>query len=159
MGRKLSRMDSTKAKNPKLTPKQETFCLEYLKTGNASEAYRLAYDAKAMKENTINRNAHQLLKNNKITARIDELKGPAIKKAQMTLESHLEDLLMLRKKAEEEGKLDAAIRAEIARGKHSGVAAPDKIAPVNPDGTPYQPATPISTEAAKAVQDALDKAY
>lgn len=152
-------MDSTKAKNPKLTPKQETFCLEYLKTGNASEAYRLAYDAKAMKENTINRNAHQLLKNNKITARIDELKGPAIKKAQMTLESHLEDLLMLRKKAEEEGKLDAAIRAEIARGKHSGVAAPDKIAPVNPDGTPYQPATPISTEAAKAVQDALDKSY
>lgn len=152
-------MDSTKAKNPKLTPKQETFCLEYLKTGNASEAYRLAYDAKAMKENTINRNAHQLLKNNKITARIDELKGPAIKKAQMTLESHLEDLLMLRKKAEEEGKLDAAIRAEIARGKHSGVAAPDKIAPVNPDGTPYQPATPISTEAAKAVQDALDKTY
>jgi len=159
MGEKVSQMDTTKAKNPKLTPKQETFCLEYLKTGNASEALRTAYDCSKQKAETINRNATKLLKNDKVVARLDELKKPIIKKAQMTLESHLEDLLMLRKKAEEEGKLDAAIRAEIARGKHSGVAAPEKIAPVNPDGTPYQPATPISTEAAKAVQDALDKAY
>ena len=142
-----------------LTPKQETFCLEYLKTGNASEAYRIAYDAKAMKPSTINRAAKTLLDNSKIGARLEELKKPATKKAQMTLEAHLEDLRILRNQATKQGKLDAAIRAEIARGKHSGVAAPEKIAPVNPDGTPYQPAAPISTEAAKAVSDALDKAY
>ena len=28
----------------KLTPKQESFCLAYIETGNASEAYRQAYD-------------------------------------------------------------------------------------------------------------------
>jgi len=44
-----------------LTPKQETFCLEYLKTGNASEAYRIAYDAKDMKPATINRRAKDLI--------------------------------------------------------------------------------------------------
>jgi len=142
-----------------LTPKQETFCLEYLKTGNASEAYRIAYDAKDMKPATINRRAKDLIDNGKIKARLGELRKPAVKRAQMTLDDHLEDLRILRNRATKEGKLDAAIRAEIARGKHSGVAAPEKIAPVNPDGTPYQPATPISTEAAKAVQDALDKAY
>jgi phage terminase small subunit len=142
-----------------LTPKQETFCLEYLKTGNASEAYRIAYPSQKAKPATVNRSAKELLDNPKIHARLEELRKPAIKKAQMTLEDHLEDLRILRNRATKEGKLDAAIRAEIARGKHSGVAAPEKIAPVNPDGTPYQPATPISTEAAKAVSDALDKAY
>jgi len=142
-----------------LTPKQETFCLEYLKTGNASEAYRIAYDAKDMKPATINRRAKDLIDNGKIKARLGELRKPAVKRAQMTLDDHLEDLRILRNRATKEGKLDAAIRAEIARGKHSGVAAPEKIAPVNPDGTPYQPAAPISTEAAKAVSDALDKTY
>ncbi|SQE31532.1 Terminase small subunit [Mannheimia haemolytica] len=29
-----------------LTPKQEAFCLAYIETGNASEAYRQAYEPK-----------------------------------------------------------------------------------------------------------------
>lgn len=37
-----------------LTPKQETFCLAYIETGNASEAYRQAYDAENMKPDTVN---------------------------------------------------------------------------------------------------------
>ena len=35
-----------------LTPKQEAFCLAYMETGNASEAYRRAYDADNMKPAT-----------------------------------------------------------------------------------------------------------
>lgn len=142
-----------------LTPKQEKFCLEYLKTGNASEAYRIAYPTQKGKPTTVNRRAKELIDNGKIQARLEELKKPAIKKAQMTLEAHLEDLRILRNQATKAGKLDAAIKAEIARGRHSGVAAPDKIAPVNADGTPYHPVAPISPEAAKAVSDALDKSY
>lgn len=56
-----------------LTEKQEKFCQALVETGNASEAYRRAYNAEKMKENTIGRNAFALLQNNKITTRLDEL--------------------------------------------------------------------------------------
>lgn len=104
----------------KLTPKQEKFCLEYLKTGNASEAYRLAYDIKKMKPETVNRTAKALLDNRKIATRIDELRKPAIKEAQLTFESHLKRLDDLSRGAEKAEQFGAAINAEIHRGKASG---------------------------------------
>ena len=51
----------------KLTPKQEGFCLSYVETGNASEAYRLNYNAGKMKSGTINTRAKELLKNGPIS--------------------------------------------------------------------------------------------
>lgn len=104
-----------------LTPKQEAFCLAYLETGNASEAYRRAYNAENMKPESINRKAKDVIDNVKIAARLAELRKPAIRKAQMTLEGHLADLQMLRDKALEADQFSAAISAEIARGKASGV--------------------------------------
>lgn len=47
----------------------------YCKTGNASEAYRRAYDAGKMLPGTINRKAFELLENGKITAMIADLKA------------------------------------------------------------------------------------
>ena len=58
----------------RLTPKQERFCLKYAETGNASEAYRYAYNTANMKPETINRTAFAMLENHKITARLDELR-------------------------------------------------------------------------------------
>ena len=62
-----------------LTKKQEDFCNYYMETGNASEAYRRAYSYDNMKDSTINRQAHELLKNPNITARVkvlqDDLKA------------------------------------------------------------------------------------
>lgn len=57
-----------------LTIKQEKFCLLYVETGNASEAYRKAYNAAKMKPETVNRKAFDLLQNGKITARIAEIR-------------------------------------------------------------------------------------
>lgn len=57
-----------------LTPKQEKFCLEYLKDGNASRAYREAYNVTTTNESTINSKASHLLKEYKISTRIDELR-------------------------------------------------------------------------------------
>ena len=37
----------------KLTPKQERFCQVYIETGNASEAYRAAYNAEKMKPESV----------------------------------------------------------------------------------------------------------
>ena len=57
----------------KLTPKQETFCQEFIKCGNASEAYRKVYNCTNMKPETINVKACELLKNGNVTVRIKEL--------------------------------------------------------------------------------------
>lgn len=104
-----------------LTQKQETFCLEYIKSGNASDAYRQSYQCAAMKPASINRQSITLLRNIKIAARLAELRAPAIKKAQITLGSHLTRLSLLRKKAEKLGQMSAAIAAEVARGKAAGL--------------------------------------
>lgn len=56
-----------------LTPKQEAFCLSYIETGNASEAYRRSYDVSKMKPASINRKAKELMDNGRIAARISEL--------------------------------------------------------------------------------------
>src|SRR5215468_10217190 len=61
--------------NNKLTPKQEAFILAYLETGNASEAYRRAYNASGMNAATINREAHSLLEHPKVAPRIRELQN------------------------------------------------------------------------------------
>jgi phage terminase small subunit len=105
----------------KLTIKQENFCLEYVKCGNASEAYKKAYSAGKMKAASINRLAKQLIDNIKITSRIKELREPVIEKAQITLEGHLADLLTLRELAVKYQQISAAINAEIARGKAAGI--------------------------------------
>lgn len=104
-----------------LTPKQESFCIIYMETGNASEAYRRSYDCKNSNENSVNRMAKELLDNHKITSRVAELRAPAIQRAQITLENHLNDLKVLRDKADAAEKYGPAIQAEVARGKASGL--------------------------------------
>lgn len=76
----------------KLTLKQENFCNFYIETGNASEAYRRAYAAEKMKDETINRVAFDLLNNPKITARIKELQGELKAASDITKERVLEEL-------------------------------------------------------------------
>ena len=109
----------------RLTPKQEKFCLEYLKTGNASEAYRRAYDASKSKPESVNRLAKALIDNVKIASRIDELKKPAVKEALFTFESHLKRLDNLSRGAESAEQFSAAINAEIHRGKAAGFYSAD----------------------------------
>lgn len=104
-----------------LTPKQEAFALAYIQTGNASEAYRLAYDTSKMTEKSVNENASKLLKHAKVAPRIAELRAPVVEKAGLTLEKHLDDLLRLRNMAVKDAKWTAAIQAEIARGKAAGL--------------------------------------
>lgn len=60
----------------KLTEKQDRFCRQYLDTdGNASEAYRMAYDTTKMQPSTVHYSAWELMNNPKITQRIDELRA------------------------------------------------------------------------------------
>jgi len=61
------------ADRDKLTKKQETFCRQYVTHGNASRAYREAYDAENMSGPTVNQTAHELRWSPKIRARVREL--------------------------------------------------------------------------------------
>ena len=100
-----------------LTLKQENFCLVYIESDNASEAYRQSYDAGRMKPETVNRETKILMDNHKITARIKELRAPVIEATKLTLEKHLATLAQLRDDAAKNGVFGAAVSAEIARGK------------------------------------------
>ncbi len=71
-----------------LTPKQEAFCLAYVETGNASEAYRQAYAVgDGTKPATVNRKAKECLDNGKITARVEQLQQRAQAKHDITIET------------------------------------------------------------------------
>jgi len=104
-----------------LTQKQEKFCIAYIETGNASESYRRSFACERSKPETINRMAKELIDLPKITARLQELRAPAVKNAQVTLEQHLNDLKRLRDLAESSEKYGPAVTAEMARGKASGL--------------------------------------
>lgn len=104
-----------------LTAKQEAFCLAVLSAPNTSDAYRSVYDVSKTTAESVNRLAKALMDNVKIASRIAELRAPAIEKAQITLELHLNDLKALRDKADAAEKYGPAITAEIARGKASGL--------------------------------------
>ena len=104
-----------------LTQRQEDFCNSYIETGSATEAYKRTYTANRMKPSTINRNAKEFIDHPGITARLTELRAPVVEKARLTLENHLRTLAELRDRAVANGSFGAAVQAEIARGKASGL--------------------------------------
>lgn len=71
----------------KLTIKQEKFCNKYVECGNASEAYRYAYDtSKTIKPETVWRKAKEVLDNGNVSARIEELQKKMEERGMITRE-------------------------------------------------------------------------
>ena len=56
-----------------LTPKQEAFAHKYVECGNASEAYRFAYDTSNMAVETVWDEAHNLTRHPEVSPRIKAL--------------------------------------------------------------------------------------
>lgn len=83
------------ARRMSLTPKQEKFCLVYLETGNASEAYRQSYEAGRMKPRVIEQRAHDLLKNGKIAVRLAELRQAAQQRNDITVDKIIRELALI----------------------------------------------------------------
>ena len=104
-----------------LTTKQNRFCEEVVSGKTQAEAYRIAYSAQDMKDKTIWSKASELMTNGKVTARLEELRAPVIKEAQLTLAAHLNNLLEIRESAVEDRNWSAAVSAETARGKAAGL--------------------------------------
>lgn len=76
----------------KLTVKQEMFCNLYMETGNATEAYRQAYDCGNMKYDTIKRKAAELMENGNISATIDEKRSELNERSDIRKQEILEEL-------------------------------------------------------------------
>ena len=69
----------------KLTPKQRKFAEEYVNTGNASEAYRRAYDvSKTTSNEVIAVKASELLSNGNVSVRVKELQIKQANKYEIT---------------------------------------------------------------------------
>ena len=130
----------------KLTPKQENFCLAYLETGNASEAYRRAYDAGGMSMNALNREACLMLDNPKIAQRISELREPILKRHAITVDDLLAELEEARQLAI--GTVSAAPAVAATMGKAKLLGYDKQLIDVTSKGESISAPTRIIIEAA-----------
>lgn len=75
-----------------LSVKQENFCHFYIETGNASEAYRCAFNADNMKAESVAVEASKLLSNPNVALMVQELRNELIKCHDITKERILSEL-------------------------------------------------------------------
>jgi phage terminase small subunit len=121
-----------------MTPKQEAFAQAYVETGNASEAYRRAYDAEDMKPESIHVTASKLLSNPKVALRVDALQAKHAKRHDITIDSITRELDEDRKGAREANQYSAAISAVMGKAKLHGLIV-DKAEHTGKDGAPLVP--------------------
>ncbi|HGW3687164.1 TPA: terminase small subunit [Proteus mirabilis] len=109
-----------------LTVKQEKFCQAYVETGNASEAYRMAYATDKMKATSINSKAYELLNNGEVTVRVAQLQQEHRTKHDITVSDLLEELEEARQKAlsAETPQSSAAVAATMGKARLTGL---DKV--------------------------------
>lgn len=121
-----------------LTPKQEAFAQAYLETGNASEAYRRAYDVSPeSKPNTVEKRACELLKNGKVAGRLAVLQERARKRHDITIDTITEMLKADRELARENNQSSAAVNAVMGMAKLHGLLV-DKSEQSGPNGGALQ---------------------
>ena len=117
----------------KLTPKQEAFAMAYVECGNASNAYRMAYDVNEnTSDNSISVEASKLRNNPKITLRILELQELAQERHSITVDSLTDELENARKTAQEAGQASAMVAATMGKAKLHGLLT-EKAEITSPD--------------------------
>ena len=85
-----------------LTAKQEQFVKNIIDGMSQADAYRSAYDTTRMKDKTVWEKASALMKNDKVTARLKELRDQLAKPTIMTAQERLELLTRIAKGEEPE---------------------------------------------------------
>lgn len=139
-----------------LTVKQEKFCQAYIETGNASEAYRLTYDASKMKPETIHKRSSELMANGEVSGRINDLQSKHEERHKLTVDDLLRELEEARVAAltAETVQSSAAVGATMGKAKllgldkqiidhqsSDGSMKPTRIELVAYDGSEDKPAT------------------
>ena len=106
-----------------MTPKQEQFARLYVETGNASEAYRQAYNTDNMKPETVTNEAYKLLQDPDISAMVDGLKEEARQRHAVTVGDLLHELEQARAAAlaAPTPQSSAAVSATMGKAKMLGL--------------------------------------
>lgn len=105
----------------RFTDKMELFCLAYVETGNASEAYRRSYDTSKMADKTAQREGYNLLQNPLVQARIEELRIKVMERHEITVDTLLAELEEARLLGKETGKASAMVTASMGKAKLLGL--------------------------------------
>ena len=140
-----------------LNPKQEKFCQLYVQLGNASEAYRQAYNSTAKPE-SVHVRASELLSNSKVSVRVDEIREALRANHGITLQDLLKELEEARKAAlsAETVQSSAAVNATMSKAKLLGFDKPEnrkddeKPIPLNVTFEVRQPVADVSVTNAKS---------
>ena len=104
-----------------LTIKQERFAIAYVETGNASEAYRRAYDAENMGEHPLGVEASRLLAHPVVALKVAEIQAEYAADAKLTPAIVLKDIGRQMRQTERLDKPSAALKASELRGKAIGM--------------------------------------
>ena len=130
-----------------MTIKQELFAQAYIETGNASEAYKRAYDTQA-NANTINRKASQLLKHPEVKKELEVLQEQAKERNKVTIDSILQELEQARTLAlkADTPQCSAAVTATMSKAKLLGLVVDKQenhIKSLQPPVFNLQPVKPV----------------
>jgi hypothetical protein len=117
-----------------LTPKQEAFCLAFLETGNAAQAYRTAYDvADDAKDGWLYVEACQLLDNPKVALRLKSLRDQAERLSIFNLSAAMDEFEEARKLALSVENPAAMVAATNGKVKLFGLDRPGRLEISGPD--------------------------
>lgn len=155
MARRKSAGAQPESRVEPLTEKQEAFALAYVETGNATEAYRRAYDvAENARDSWIYVEAAQLLDHPKIAPRIVELQELADKVASYSLKRAADEYEAARELAMAEKNASAAVSAITGKVKLFGLDKPQVIQHTGKDGGPIKTEATVSDDL-RSVLDAI----
>lgn len=139
-----------------LTLKQQNFCRAYTgeAKGNASEAYRIAYDAENMGDNAIYVEASRLMDDPKIALRVDSLQSEARERHKTTVDSITATLREAQEIARNGGNASALTAAALGEAKLHGLLV-DKTEEVKPVETMTPDELEAESERLRAELDGL----
>nr|WP_314659083.1 terminase small subunit [uncultured Pseudomonas sp.] len=131
----------------RFTDKMELFCLAYVETGNASEAYRRSYNTANMADKTAQREGYNLLQNPLVQARIEELRIKVMERHEITVDTLLAELEEARLLGKETGKASAMVTASMGKAKLLGL---DKqiVELTGKDGAPIETKSTVKVDQA-----------
>ncbi|MFY0996145.1 terminase small subunit [Pseudomonas juntendi] len=134
----------------RFTDKMELFCLAYVETGNASEAYRRSYNTANMADKTAQREGYNLLQNPLVQARIEELRIKVMERHEITVDTLLAELEEARLLGKETDKASAMVTASMGKAKLLGL---DKqiVELTGKDGAPIETKSTVKVD-----QEALE---
>ena len=103
-----------------MTPKQADFVRLYFELGNASEAYKQAYNSTG-KPNTIHRKASELLKHPEVKKELELLQAHAKEQNKITIDNVVDELEEARQTAKQSGNAAAMVSATLGKAKVLGL--------------------------------------